>query len=322
MDILNNMTEPTNTPPQQTSDKVEINLKSLLESGGHFGSRTSNWHPKASPFIYGSKKGIYIIDLEKTIRLWNKKVRPAIVEAAKNGKNILFVSTKNQGRQAFTESAIRSGSPYVNERWRAGLLTNFKVVRKSVETLEKYEEQIAKFDSGQKTNMTKQEANLMRKEIQKLGRDCNGLRNLKKLPDFIFVTDASKEELAIAEAKKLDIPVISLVDTNVDPTTIDYPLPANDDAVKTISLFSRAIADAIVEGKNERVVVSAAAEAELANTLGDSLSEEAKEAVELSKKVSEENRGISDKIRADTAIKVERISKKKPGGSKPSQRKG
>jgi len=272
----------------------EITLKSLLEAGSHFGSKTSNWHPKASPFIYGVKKDIYIIDLEKTIKIWQNKVRPAIVEAAKSGKTILFVGTKKQGREALTESAVKSGSPFINARWRAGLLTNFKVVRKSVETLEDYESQLLRYEAGEHRHMTKQEANLMRKEVEKLKRDCDGVRSLKKLPDFIFVTDANEESLAVTEAKKLNIPVIALVDTNVDPTTVDYPLPANDDAVKTIGLFARAIAAAIIDGKNQRVIL----EPEKASEVSVELTDEAQAAVDAALAKTVEDAGIAEKNKA------------------------
>jgi small subunit ribosomal protein S2 len=240
--------EPVTVMEVAEAPPVKVNLKTLLEAGSHFGSTTSSWHPRMSPFIYGSRNGIYIIDLQKTVRIWDEHIRPLVVSAAEMGKSFMFVGTKRQGKDALIAQAKRSGSAYVTERWRAGLLTNFKVVSKQLESLEKLEKIIAKYEAGSRV-YTKSEVSKYRKQVAKLERDFGGLKDLKKLPDFIFITDASKEYLAIQEAKVLGIPVIALCDTNVDPSKLDYPIPSNDDAVKTITLFVTAIAEAIQEGR-------------------------------------------------------------------------
>lgn len=282
----------------------EINLRTLLESGAHFGSKTSEWHPKMSPFIYGAKKNIYIIDLEKTVQLWTKIVRPAIVTASEEGKTILFVGTKKQGRDALTFNATRSNSPYVNEKWRAGLLTNFNVVRKSVDTLLAYEEIIRAHAAGEVKKYNKQELNKISKEIVKLNKDFNGIRTLRKLPDMIFVTDAENEKLAIEEAKKLGIPVIALVDTNVDPTSVDFPLPANDDAVKTLNLFIASVANAIIEGKEIFAKNNPVKEEEVKTETETTLTEAAEEAKHIAEKLAKPSKQTKQ-------ITVEKVKSKK-----------
>lgn len=296
------ISQPTVSSSEKTNPKREIDLRTLLESGAHFGSKTSDWHPKMSSFIYGRKKDIYIINLEKTVKIWHNFVRPAIVEMAANGKTILFVGTKKPGRDALTEHAARAESPYVNEKWRAGLLTNFNVVRKSVDTLLEYEEIIRSHAAGEVKKYNKQELNKISKEITKLNKDFNGIRNLKKLPDMIFVTDAENDALAIEEAKKMDIKVVALVDTNVDPTTVDFPLPANDDAVKTLTLFINVVADAIVEGKETFRKNNPETQVEEAP---------APETMEQAVKVAEESKHFVEKKGKTTTIQVEKVSKKK-----------
>lgn len=254
MEIIkeNIMTEQPQPQPQPViHPPVEINLKTLLESGAHFGSKTSLWHPKMSPFIFGSKKNIYIINLEKTIRQWSSTVRPALVNMSTQGKSVLFVGTKKQGREALIAQSNRTNSPYVAFKWRPGLLTNFKVVKSSIDTLKRYEAIVKDYQEGKIKNRTKKEISKISKEIEKLTRDFGGIRNLTAIPDVLFVTDAQHDSLAVAEAKILNIPVISIVDTSVDPTKIDYPIPANSSAIKTLNLIITAVAEAILEGQSQ-----------------------------------------------------------------------
>lgn len=278
---------------------VRVNLKTLLEAGSHFGSSMSSWHPKMSPFIYGSRNGIYIIDLEKTVRIWDEHIRPLVVAAAAQGKSFLFVGTKRQGKEALIKQAQRCEASFVTERWRAGLLTNFKVVSKQLDSLEKLEKIVEKFDAGTRT-YTKSEVSGYRKQVAKLVRDFGGLKNLKKLPDFIFVTDAEKECLAIQEAKVLGIPVIALCDTNVDPSKLDYPIPSNDDAVKTITLFVTAMSEAILEGKANYV--------EVATEVSKALTEDKMSPEEAEKIVQ---KAVETFTNGATQVKVERIGKKR-----------
>ena len=225
-----------------------INMKEMLEAGSHFGHRTSKWNPKMKKYIYGARNGIHIIDLQKTVVLV-KEAYQFVVDVAANGGKVLFVGTKRQAQEAIKEEANRVGMYYVTNRWLGGLLTNFQTVKKSIERMKKLE---TMRDDGSFENFKKKEALGYEREIKKLNFVFNGIREMGDVPDVLFIVDPKKEKIAFAEAKKLNIPVIALVDTNSDPDCIDFVIPANDDAIRAIKLFSSKVADAVIEGAQKR----------------------------------------------------------------------
>jgi small subunit ribosomal protein S2 len=223
----------------------DCTLKDLLEAGVHFGHQTKRWNPKMKPFIFAEKNGIHIIDLQKTLNLTGDALS-AVRKASETGRDVLFVGTKPQAKNAIREEAMRSGMPYVTERWLGGTLTNFNTVRKSLEKLENLEE-IER--DGRIEQFSKKEALKMAKEKEKLLKSLGGIRSMSTLPALVFVVDTKKEINAVREARRLKIPIIGMIDTNADPSEVDYPIPANDDAMRAINLFCRLIADACLEGK-------------------------------------------------------------------------
>src|SRR3954467_4301838 len=220
-------------------------MKELLEAGVHFGHQTKRWNPKMKKYIFGKRNGIYIIDLQKTLKLF-KEASAFISDLAPQGKRILFVGTKRQAQDAILEEANRCGMFYVNNRWLGGTLTNFTTVRKSIERLKEIEAVLG--DSEKE--MSKKERAALDRERDKLQKNLIGIREMDGLPDALFVIDPKKEYIAVKEAKKLDIPVVAIVDTNCDPEDIDYVIPGNDDAIRAIRLFTQKIADAVLEGYN------------------------------------------------------------------------
>lgn len=222
-------------------------LKILLECGVHFGHQTRRWNPKMKRFIFGERSGIYIIDLEKTIECLNK-ARDFVQSLAAKGGNFLFVGTKKQAKDVMETEAKRCEMFYVNSRWMGGLLTNFQTIKKSVERLRQIEKME---EDGILNNLTKKEAAQLTKEKGKLLNDLGGIREMKNHPQAIFIVDSKKEEIAVKEACRLNIPIIGLIDTNCDPEMIDYPIPGNDDALKSIRYITAMIADSIIEGRKE-----------------------------------------------------------------------
>jgi len=222
-----------------------VTMKDLLECGMHFGHQTRRWNPKMKKFIFGERKNIYIIDLQKTLRYF-KYTYNIVRDAAAEGKTIVFVGTKKQARSAVKEHAERCGMPYVATRWLGGMLTNYPTIKKSIRKLEIIEQME---ENGQIDLLTKKEALMLRRKKEKLLSYLEGYRHMKKLPDMMFVIDAVKEHIAVKEARRMGMPVIAPLDTNCDPDLIDYPIPGNDDAIRSINLFCREIADAIIEGK-------------------------------------------------------------------------
>ncbi len=222
-------------------------IKKLLESGVHFGHQTKRWNPKMKRFIFGERSGIYIIDLEKTIEHLNQ-ARNFIHDIAARGGNILFVGTKKQAQEVVEEAAQKTGMFFVKHRWLGGLLTNFQTVKKSVERLKSIEKMS---ENGIFAKLTKKEIAKFTKEKDKLLRDLNGIREMGGLPQAIFIIDSKKEDIAVKEAQKLKIPIIGLIDTNCDPDLIDYPIPGNDDALKSIRLIALLITESILEGRKQ-----------------------------------------------------------------------
>ena len=221
-----------------------ISMKQLLEAGVHFGHQTRRWNPKMGEYIYTERNGIYIINLQKTV----KKIVEAydfIKEVAENGESILFVGTKKQAQDSIKEEAERVGMYYVNARWLGGMLTNFKTIQKRIERLN----QLKKMEEdGTFDLLTKKEATKLKLEIEKLEKYLGGIKDMKKLPGALFVVDPRKEKIAVAEAHKLGIPVVAIVDTNCDPDEVDYVIPGNDDAIRAVKLIASTMANAIIEG--------------------------------------------------------------------------
>ncbi|MDH4945387.1 30S ribosomal protein S2 [Sulfurimonas sp. C5] len=222
-----------------------VTMKDLLECGVHFGHQTRRWNPKMKKFIFGVRKNIYILDLQKTLRYFRNTYQ-IVVDAAAEGKTVLFVGTKKQARNSVREAAIACGMPYVDNRWLGGMLTNFPTIQKSIRKLDVISEMQ---ENGQINLLTKKEALMLSRTKEKLEMYFGGIRDMKKLPDMLFIIDAAKEHTAVLEAKRLGIPVVAPLDTNCDPDLITYPIPGNDDAIRSIQLFCREMAAAINEGK-------------------------------------------------------------------------
>src|SRR5690606_3373843 len=235
-----------------------ISMKQLLEAGVHFGHQTRRWNPKMKKYIFTERNGIYIIDLQKTV----KKVEEAynyVKELAANGGTVLFVGTKKQAQDTVKEEAIRSGMYYVNHRWLGGTLTNFSTIRKRVQRLKDIERME---EDGTFEVLPKKEVVMIKKEQERLEKFLGGIKDMEKLPSALFVIDPRKERIAIAEAHKLNIPVVALVDTNCDPDEVDYVIPANDDAIRAVKLLTGAMADAILEAKQGEATEEATVEEE------------------------------------------------------------
>ena len=224
-----------------------VTMKSLLESGVHFGHQTKRWNPKMARFIFSQRNGIHIIDLQKTSACI-VEAYDAVRAVVKQGKTVLFVGTKKQAQQAIETEAKRCGMPYINNRWLGGMLTNFTTIKKSIATLKKIEKMEI---DGTFESLTKKEVSLLTKQKIKLEKNLGGIKDMKDLPGALFIIDTKKEAIAVEEAKRLGIPVIAVVDTNCDPSDITYPIPGNDDAIRAISLFVEIIANAVVDADNE-----------------------------------------------------------------------
>jgi small subunit ribosomal protein S2 len=222
-------------------------IKKLLEAGVHFGHQSRRWNPKMKKYIFGERGGIYIIDLEKTAEKLNA-ARDYMRDVAAKGGTILFVGTKKQASDVIQEEATRCEMPYVKYRWMGGLLTNLETVKKSIRKLNEIEKMET---SGITNRLTKKEKSLLLKEKERLLRDLGGIRNMPNVPQAVFMVDTKKEEIGVAEANRLGIPVVGLIDTNSDPDLIQYPIPGNDDAVKSIKFIAGLITDSIIEGRNE-----------------------------------------------------------------------
>jgi small subunit ribosomal protein S2 len=225
---------------------AEVSMKQLLEAGVHFGHQTSRWNPKMKPYIFGARNGIYIIDLQQTVKLF-RDAYVYIRDVVADGGTIMLVGTKKQAQDAIREEAERCGMLYVNNRWLGGMLTNFQTIKASIDRLKKLEEILE--DPKMAEALTKKEMLGIRRERDKLLTAMGGIKNMKRLPDAMFVIDPKKEEIAVREANRLSIPVVAVVDTNCDPDLIDWKIPGNDDAIRAIRLFTAAIADAVLEGK-------------------------------------------------------------------------
>jgi len=233
-----------------------VTMKQLLEAGVHFGHQTRRWNPKMSRYIFGARNGIYIIDLQKSL----KKIEEAydfLRGVAQEGKPVIFIGTKKQAQNTIKDEALRCGEFFVNERWLGGMLTNYKTIKKRIDRLFELERMQ---EDGTMKLLPKKEVFQLQKEQERLERFLGGIKNMKTLPGAIFIVDPKKERIAILEAKKLGIPVISIVDTNCDPDEVDYVIPGNDDAIRAVNLITKVMANAVFEGKQGMVNAQKAAE--------------------------------------------------------------
>ena len=276
-----------------------VSMKQLLEAGVHFGHQTRRWNPKMARFIFTERNGIYIIDLQKTV----KKVEEAYAflrEVAATGAPILFVGTKKQAQNSVKEEATRCNQFYVNERWLGGMLTNFRTIQTRIARLKELEKM---FEEGTTDQYPKKEVILMKRELEKLEKNLGGIKDMKKIPGALFIIDSKKEEIAIAEAHKLHIPVIATVDTNCDPDVVDFPIPANDDAIRAVRLLASKMADAVLEGRQGQ--------------------QEAEAAKEVKAEVKEEKKPAAKTVAAKTEpAKTEvKAEAKKPAAKKPAAKK-
>ena len=230
---------------------TKINIRTLLEAGCHFGHQTRRWNPKMKPYIFGERNGIYILDLKQTV-LDADKAYTFLKNTSKTGK-VLFVGTKKQAQEAVKAAAERAGMPYINQRWLGGMLTNFVTIRSRINRMEELE---AMVEDGRMAALPKKEQAVLGKELDKLQKNLGGVRDMTSLPQALFVVDSKREEIAIREANRLHIPVVSLLDTNSDPDVVDYGIPANDDAIRSVSLMCELMADAVLAGSGKEQITA------------------------------------------------------------------
>ena len=256
----------------------EVTMRQLLEAGIHFGHQTRRWNPKMKRYIFGERNGIYIIDLVKTMRQL-RKAEAAIRETVGKGQDVLFVGSKKQAKDPIVAHAKRCGMFYITQRWLGGTLTNWTTMQRSIKKLKDLEEQDA---SGKLEMLTKREAAHTRKQIARMNRNLEGIKNMNRLPGLLFIIDTRKESIAVNEAKRLGIPTIGVVDTNADPDTVDIPIPGNDDAIRSVNLFCKAMSDAVIEGRamSEQYQTELAQEAAGGQPLAEPAAEEAPAAEE------------------------------------------
>ena len=271
-----------------------ISMRDLLEAGVHFGHSKSRWNPKMAPYLYGVRNGIHIVDLNKTV-VYLEQAYHFVADSVARGAQVLFVGTKKQAKDVIKEEAERVGMPYVNERWVGGLLTNFRTVRKSIlklKTLERMEAE-GVFDV-----LPKKEVRALKRRMERLRKLYSGILNMERIPDIMWVVDTVREHIAIQEAKKLGITVVAIADSNCDPDLIDYPVPGNDDAIKSIKLLTAKIADAVVEGKTRRESLGEEGIVEVARRRVITVGEEEKalfeKAMEMSEKYEYIDKGAED----------------------------
>ena len=239
---------------------AKITIQTLLDAGTHYGHQTRRWNPKMKPYIFGERNGIYILDLKQTI-IGADKAYTFVKDTASKGGTVLFVGTKKQAQEAIAEQATRCGMPYINERWLGGMLTNFVTMRSRIKRMEELE---AMVEDGRIATLPKKEQAVLGKELEKLQRNLGGVRTMVALPQAIYVVDTKREENAVKEANRLHIPVVGLLDTNSDPDVIDYGIPANDDAIRSVALMTELVADAVLAGSGKEQISAEEMSAEAA----------------------------------------------------------
>mgnify|MGYP004449068251 FL=1 len=302
-------------------DAPVITMKKLLEAGAHFGHQTRRWNPKMKKYIYGARNGVYIIDLAQTVDLVADAYK-TMKEIVDNGGKVLFVGTKKQCQEAVQAEALRSGSFYITNRWLGGTLTNFKTIQGRIRFLKELERREVE---GEFDLLQTQEAALLRKEKEKLAKNLEGIKEMRKVPNAIFVIDPRIEHNAVAEARKLGIPVFAIVDTNSDPDVVDHVIPANDDAIRSVSLILAVIADAIVESKGGVPVVAYVKDEGEAVTMKDVIRQTEKENAEKLEKIRAERKARQEAYEKEQAAReAERAARnngEKPAGKKPFNKK-
>ena len=229
---------------------VKINIKTLLEAGCHYGHQTRRWNPKMKPYIFGERNGIYILDLKQTV-INADQAYSFIRDTTAKGGSVLFVGTKKQAQEPIATQAQRANMPYINQRWLGGMLTNFVTMRSRIDRMEELETMV---EDGRMATRGKKEQAVLTKELEKLQRNLGGVREMKSLPQAIFVVDTKREEIAVKEANRLHIPIIGLLDTNSDPDVVDYGIPANDDAIRSVNLMCELVADAVLAGTGKEQI--------------------------------------------------------------------
>ena len=280
-----------------------ITMKELLEAGVHFGHQTKRWNPKMKEYIFGERNGIYIIDLQKTLKMF-KEASKFVQELAADGKIVLFVGTKRQAQDAIAEEATKCGGFYINQRWLGGLLTNWVTVQKSVKRLKELDEMAT---DGRYELLPKKEVIKLERERKHLQANLAGIKNMSRLPDAVFVIDSNKEQIAVREARKLGIPVVAVVDTNCDPSEVDYVIPGNDDALRAIRLFTSKISESIAEGAqlmSDKQIADMTAATEQAQALEAQHAEDAAAALESR---SQEAAAASDLANIGEDISMEEV---------------
>ncbi len=276
---------------------AQISMKQMLEAGVHFGHQTKRWNPKMKPYIFGARNGIYIIDLQKTVRYFRTAYQ-FIQDTVAAGDKVLFVGTKKQAQDAIREESLRASQYFVNNRWLGGMLTNFTTIKASIDRLKKIESMAA---DGTLDQYTKKEALQLDREREKLEKNLGGIKHMSKLPGAVFVIDPKKEAIAVQEANKLGIPVVAVVDTNCDPDNIDYIIPGNDDAIRAIRLFASLIAEACIDGA-ERQKVAKQVEAEgQDDTAAATETTETAETAETAKSAENETAAAAEPTVAESA---------------------
>ncbi len=281
-------------------DAPIITMRKLLEAGAHFGHQTKRWNPKMKKYIYGARNNVYIIDLQQTVNQITESYK-ALKEIVDNGGKVLFVGTKDQCKEAVEAEALRSGSFYITNRWLGGTLTNFKTIQSRIRYLKELER---KDEEGELDLLPKTEAAALRKEKEKLIKNLAGIKEMRKVPNAIFIVDPMTEHNAVNEAKKLNIPVFAIVDTNCNPDNIDYVIPANDDAIRSVSLILAVIADAIVESKGGQTVVAYTKDEGESVTMKDVIKQTERDNEEKLRKIREERKARQEAYEREQALRA------------------
>ena len=287
------------TLPSRSTTMAVVTMRQLLESGVHFGHQTRRWNPKMKRFIITERNGIYIIDLQQSLSYIDRAYE-FVKETVARGGSVMFIGTKKQGQEAIAEQARRVGMPFVNERWLGGMLTNFNTVAKRIQRLKELEQMDLNVVAG--SGFTKKELLMMRREKEKLERTLGGIREMTKTPSAVWIVDTKKEHIAVGEARKLNIPVIAVLDTNCDPDEVDFPIPGNDDAIRSVALLTRVIADAVAEGLMARASGAAGVVAEpLAEWERELLTEQV-----------EADKAVAEAVAAESGVVVETVEVSAP----------
>ena len=297
-------------------DAPVITMKKLLEAGSHFGHQTRRWNPKMKKYIYGARNGVYIIDLQQTVDLIGVAYK-ALKEIVDNGGKVLFVGTKKQCQEAVQAESLRSGSFYITNRWLGGTLTNFKTIQSRIRFLKELER---REEEGELDLLPKQEAAQLRKEKEKLAKNLDGIKEMRKVPNAVFVIDPRVEHNAVAEARKLNIPVFGIVDTNSNPDVVDYIIPANDDAIRSVSLILAVMADAIVESKGGVPVVAYVKDEGESVTMKDVIKQTEKENAEKLAKIRAERQARQEAWEKEQAEREARRAALENGEAKPAKK--